>query len=160
MPDRPVELDLFLRDVEPADLPAFFEHQSDAESNRMAVVTPRDREAFDAFWARVLRDPAITVKAIVVDGAVVGNVSCFRLDGLDAVGYWIDRAHWGRGIATRALKQFLDTVTVRPLHARVAASNGASLRVLERCGFVATERRVSPATDRFPACEEVLLTLD
>lgn len=160
MRDAPPEFDLRLRAVGAADLPALFEHQSDPESNRMAVVTPRDRASFDAFWERVLRDPDVVAKVVVVDDEVVGSVSCFKLDGLDAVGYWIAREHWGRGIATRALAALLQEVTVRPLHARVAATNGASIRVLERCGFVVTSRRVSEATERFPACEEVLMRLE
>ena len=36
------------------------------------------------------------------------------------VSYWIDRAHWGKGIATEALKQFLALVTIRPLYARAS----------------------------------------
>lgn len=40
-----------------------------------------------------------------------------------------------RGIATAALRAFLDDVPARPLHAHVVKSNVASLKVLERCGF-------------------------
>lgn len=51
-------------------------------------------------------------------------------------------AHWGKGIATRALAAFLDLETRRPLEARVAQDNRASLRVLEKNGFsvVGTDR--------------------
>ncbi len=149
-----------LRAITPADLPVFYRHQADPASNSMAVVHPRSRDEFDAFWDRVLRDPGITARAIVVGRETVGHISCFQMDGLDAVGYWIAREHWGRGIATRALGLLLSEVPIRPLHARVARSNAASIRVLARCGFRLTVFRSAPADDRFPACEEALFVLD
>ena len=55
------------------------------------------------------------------------------------VGYWIGERHWGRGVATAALKAFLDyawdTFPVTRLEARVFAWNPASARVLEKNGF-------------------------
>ena len=47
----------------------------------------------------------------------------------------------------------------RPLVATVATSNGASLRVLQKCGFVVERVRLSPASDRYPECEEAVLVL-
>jgi len=148
-----------LRDITPEDLPILFQQQLDPEANRLAVVHPRDAAAFDAHWATVLADPAIIAKAILADGDMVGHISCFNLDGQNAIGYWIAKDHWGRGIATRALTLFLDYIPTRPLHARAAATNTASMRVLQKCGFILTGHHLSPATDRFPECEEALLTL-
>ena len=125
----------------------------------MAVVNPRDLESFGAHWARILGDVSVVARAILADGALVGSISCFEMDGRRSVGYWIAREHWGRGIATRALALLLEEVGVRPLHARVARTNVASIRVLERCGFAITGYQHAPADDRFPACEEALLVL-
>ena len=136
-----------------------YEMQLDPESNRMGVTIPRSREAFDARWAKVLGDPANTTRAVLLDGQVVGYVSCFPMGGEDHVGYWIDRAFWGRGIASRALHLLLQEVAMRPLIATAATGNGASLRVLQKCGFVVERVRLSPATDRFPECEEAVLVL-
>ncbi len=124
-----------LREVQDDDLPIFFVHQSDPESNRMASFPARDQEAFDAHWAKIRADASIVLRTIVVDGQVVGNLVSFEQGGTREVGYWIGREFWGRGIATRALAQFLDLVTVRPLHAVLAPHNVASRRVLEKCGF-------------------------
>ena len=148
-----------LRPVQPGDLPRMYELQLDPESNRMAVTIPRIGEAFDSHWAKALSDPAITGRAILLGEALVGFISCFPRDGQDHVGYWIDRAYWGKGIATRALRLLLLEVAPRPLYAHVATSNGASLRVLQKCGFVVERVQVSPATDRFPECEEAVLVL-
>ena len=148
-----------LRPVEAGDLPRMFDLQLDPDSNRMAVTNPRTREAFDAHWAQALGDPGNTTRAVLLDGQMVGYVSCFPMDGEDHVGYWIDRAYWGMGIASRALCLVLWEVAKRPLVATAATSNGASLRVLQKCGFVVEEVRHAPATDRYPECEEAVLVL-
>lgn len=148
-----------LRPVEAGDLPRMYDLQLDPESNRMAVTIPRTREAFDSLWAKSLGDPNAPARAILFDGAFVGHVSCFPADGQDHVGYWIDRAFWGRGIASRALHLLLLEVTKRPLVATAATSNGASLRVLQKCGFVIEQVRREPSTDRYPECEVAVLVL-
>jgi RimJ/RimL family protein N-acetyltransferase len=148
-----------LRPVEPGDLPRMFEMQLDPESNRVAVTIPRTREAFDSHWAKALGDPVNTTRAVLFDGQMVGYISSFPMDGENHVGYWIDRAHWGLGIASRALSLLLNEVTKRPLVATAATSNGASVRVLQKCGFVIEDVRHSPASDRYPECEEAVLVL-
>lgn len=148
-----------LRPIQPGDLPHMYDLQVDPESNRMAVTIPRTLEAFDSHWARALADPGVTARAILVNGVFVGYVSCFQVDGGDHVGYWIDRAYWGMGIASRALALLLREVTTRPLVATVATSNGASLRVLQKCGFVVERIHLAPATDRYLECEEAILVL-
>ena len=128
--------DVRLRDVEPADLPIFYEHQRDTEAARMAAFHSRDRAAFDAHWAtNVLGNPANVTRTIVVDGQVAGNIGSWPQGGVRLVGYWIGNEYWGRGIATRALAEFVRVVAERPLHAQVAAHNAGSIRVLEKCGF-------------------------
>jgi RimJ/RimL family protein N-acetyltransferase len=76
------------------------------------------------------------------------------------VGYWIAAEHWGRGIATRALSLLLELVATRPLHARVARDNVASIRVLERNGFSLTGYEWSPGDERYIECEEAILMLN
>jgi RimJ/RimL family protein N-acetyltransferase len=148
-----------LRQVEPGDLPRMYEMHLDPDSNRMAATIPRTREAFDSHWEKLLGDPRRTVRAVLVGEAMVGYVCCFPVDDQEHVGYWIDRAFWGRGIASRALHLLLREVVGRPLYATVATSNGASLRVLRKCGFVVEVVRHSPATDQYAECEEAVLVL-
>lgn len=148
-----------LRAVEAGDLPSFFEHQRDPDAVRMAVINPWDAQSFDDHWNRILKDPQVSVRAIVADDQLAGSISCFAMNGLDYVGYSIAKEQWGRGIATQALTLLLEEVAVRPLHARVARSNAASIRVLEKNGFVVQYYHLAPATPRFPECEEAMLTL-
>lgn len=129
-------MEVRLRNVEPSDLPVFYEQQLDAEATRMAAFRSRDRAAFDAHWATsILGNPAAVTQAILVDGLVAGNIGSWLQDGVRLVGYWIGREHWGKGVATRALTDFLHIVNERPLYAHVASHNVGSIRVLEKCGF-------------------------
>jgi RimJ/RimL family protein N-acetyltransferase len=124
-----------LRNVTKEDLPVFFSQQLDPEATRMAAFPARDRDAFTAHWTKILADPSVILRTVVSDGEVAGNIVSFESSGKRLVGYWIGRSFWGRGIATRALAAFLEHVGTRPLHAYVAKSNVASIRVLEKCGF-------------------------
>jgi hypothetical protein len=63
------------------------------------------------------------------------------------------------GIASRALRLLVQEVVERPLFAAAATSNGASLRVLQKTGFVIEHIRHSPDSERFAACEEAVLVL-
>jgi RimJ/RimL family protein N-acetyltransferase len=75
------------------------------------------------------------IRTIIADGEVAGNVLSFRRDGRREVGYWLGRDYWGKGIATHALSAFVSEDRERPLYAKVAGDNTASIRVLEKCGF-------------------------
>jgi RimJ/RimL family protein N-acetyltransferase len=124
-----------LRDVIESDLPVFFEHQRDPEAVAMADFPPRDREAFDAHWERVLATEANIKKTIVFEGQVAGNAVSWEQDGRQLVGYWLGREFWGKGLATKALAELVAGLERRPLYAYVASTNIASIRVLEKCGF-------------------------
>lgn len=130
--------DLTLRDVVDADLPIFFEQQREPEGVAMAAFTakdPADRSAFETHWSKNRADRSIVMKTIVADGRIAGHVAAFGPPSEREVTYWLGREFWGRGLASRALAAFLLLVEERPLHARVAKDNLASLRVLQKCGF-------------------------
>jgi RimJ/RimL family protein N-acetyltransferase len=132
-----------LRDVLDSDLPVFFEQQLDPEATQTAGFPSRTWEAFMSHWQRVMADDAIVIKTILFHGEIAGNVVCFFQLGEREVGYWLGKEFWGKGIATRALTEFLMLIETRPLYAHVAKHNLASKRVLEKCGFTAV------AEDRF-----------
>jgi RimJ/RimL family protein N-acetyltransferase len=156
--DRNPPDDVRLRDASQDDLPIFFEHQRDPVANEMAAFPGRDLEAFMRHWrTAILGDETAIARTVLVDGRVAGNVLCFERGSRREVGYWIGREFWGRGVATRALNALLDEVTERPLFAGVASHNVASIRVLEKCGFVVTDGPSEPGED---GVEEVLFRLD
>lgn len=151
-----------LRPVREEDLDALFRQMSDPESVRMAAFTsehPGDRQQFDAHMAKIRATPDAVLLAVVRGDEVVGSIGHFVAEGRTEVTYWIDREAWGQGIATHALRLLLDLVATRPLHARAASDNLASLRVLEKAGFRAVGTEVSYAAGRGADVEETILEL-
>jgi RimJ/RimL family protein N-acetyltransferase len=129
--------DVRLRPVRDDDLEIFLAYEHDAEAVRRSRFTPRPREAFLRHWReRVLGDPSGLVRTVVVDGEVAGNIVAWWEGEHRFTGYWLGRAHWGRGVGSRALALFLQEETVRPLFADTFAENTASVRLLEKSGFV------------------------
>lgn len=156
-------MDIALRPVHDSDLPVFFRQSNDPEALRMAAFTPQDpadRDRFDAHWAHIRSSPEIVARTVLGDGDVVGNAAVYGEAGEREVTYWVDRAYWGKGIATAALGALLAEVDDRPLYARVAADNAGSRRVLERCGFVVSARATAYAPARGTEIEELVLTLE
>jgi RimJ/RimL family protein N-acetyltransferase len=149
-----------LRDVTESDLSLFFQQQLDPAANYMAAFTskdPADHDAFTAHWNRILRDESIIVRTIVYAEQVVGHVLSFEQFGEVEVSYWIGKEYWGKGFATQALAQFLQILKVRPLYARAAKDNVASIRVLEKCGFTIFAEDKGFANARGEEIEEYIL---
>jgi len=155
--------DFLLRDVVEDDLPIFFENQLDPDANHMAAFTakdPTDREAFTVHWKKILADATVIIKTILVDGEVVGSVLSYEEDGKPEVSYWIGKKYWGKGIATRALFDFLAHGNKkRPIYARVAKDNPSSRRVLQKCGFTIIGEARGFANARGAEIEELVLEL-
>jgi RimJ/RimL family protein N-acetyltransferase len=152
-----------LRPVEETDFPVFLVHQADEGSRYMAAFgtpTALDAEAHAARWARILANPDGVARTILADGEVVGNIITFVMFGENDLAYWLGREHWGRGIATQAVHLFLQEYRQRPLCARAVKDNLASLRVLEKCGFVRTGEERSFSDIRNAEVDEVLMRLD
>lgn len=149
-----------LRPTRPDDLDALYAMQADPEANALAGTKPRPRDAYMALWDTIFKDPNVIPRVILVDGVVAGGVSVFQVEHQDMLGYWIDRAWWGRGVATRAVALFLREVSRRPLVAHVAVHNAASIRILERLGFRRTGTFMGEDTTRYVAGEVAAYVLD
>ncbi len=135
MGSKRIEHEVRLRDVEPGDLPIYFENQRDPLAVEMAAFQPRDHEGFTAHWAKTLADETNLTRTVLLDGEVAGSIGSWVADDGREVGYWLGRSYWGRGVATAALAAFLQEIDERPLLAHVASHNVGSIRVLEKCGF-------------------------
>jgi RimJ/RimL family protein N-acetyltransferase len=152
-----------LRPVSDDDLNPLFDQMRDPESVWMAAFTPDDpddKSAFETHMAKVRSLPDINMRAVTRDGQLVGSIAAFVVDGETEVTYWIDRAAWGRGIASRALLLLMDVVPTRPLHARAASDNVASLRVLQEASFMIIGTENSFAPGRKGHIEETILRKD
>lgn len=161
---RPAHPEIRLRRTTEADVRILHAFELDPAANELAGTKPRDWPTFQARWAEILADPdgsatGVTPRVILADGALVGAVNIAPQDGLDAIGYWITREHWGRGIATRAVSLMLGEFTRRPVLATAAGHNLPSIRVLEKNQFVIVSRRMTPETARTVQRETVTLEL-
>jgi RimJ/RimL family protein N-acetyltransferase len=152
-----------LRNVETSDISIFFEQQLDPEANRMAAFVRKerhDRAAFDAHWKRIMNAPGIVNKTILRGAEVAGSIACFPQEGELEVTYWIGKEHWGKGVATEALKQLLQEITHRPIFARAAKDNIGSVRVLQKCDFKIIGEDKGFAQGRGEETEEYIFRLD
>lgn len=152
-----------LRPIQPSDYPTLLVHQADEVSRQMAAFggkEPLDEAAHAARWERLLAIPDTVIRTIVADGEVVGNIMKFVMFEENSLAYWIGREHWGRGIATQALRLFLQEYTERPLWARAAKDNIGSTRVLEKCGFVLAGEERSFSDIRNAEVDEIILRLE
>ncbi|WP_336828725.1 GNAT family N-acetyltransferase [Sphingobacterium multivorum] len=154
---------LTLRPTVYTDLETHYQFQLDEEANYLAAFTSStssDKEAYLEKYAKFLNEPSINNQTILVDGTIVGSIAKFVIDGDAEITYWIDRKFWGRGIATKALKELLSFETSRPIYGRVAFDNIGSQKVLENCGFVKVGTDRGFANARQIEIEEFIYRLD
>ena len=148
-----------LRAPKEEDFEIIFAMTLDPIANEMSMVYARTREEFREQWDSRTTSPACVVRTILIAGEVVGRINSFEKEGVVNIGYLIARTHWGKGIMTSALRQFIELVEHRPLVARAAKGNIGSCRVLEKCGFLKVDEQDSPEDKRYRACTECVYQL-
>ena len=151
-----------LRDLDDDDVDAVFEMMRDPAAVEMAAFTaadPDDRDAFDEWMSRHRAAPDVTMYVITESGGFAGTAALFSVEGDREVTYWIARHAWGRGVATAALRLLISREPERPLFARVAAHNAASLAVLAKLGFTEVSRDPEFAPGVGREVEEIVLVL-
>ena len=151
-----------LTKTEKDDLNTFFEFQLDKEANFLAAFTskdPNDKKAYIEKHTKHLTDPTINMQTIKANEEIVGSIAKFVMENEAEITYWIDRKFWGQGIATTALKKFMNNEQIRPIYGRVAFDNYGSQRVLEKCGFVKIGKDKGFANARQTEIEEFIYKL-
>lgn len=96
----------------------------------------------EAFLAKQTDDPPVNF-AILHEGDVAGGIGLTL--GTDVyrrsaeIGYWVAQSHWGKGLATTAVRAVtayaFTTFDLLRIQAGVYAWNPASRRVLEKAGY-------------------------
>jgi len=105
---------------------------------------PYEIEQARTFLGWIAKQPSPTVWAIEVNGEAVGGIGIEMHTDVERVsaeiGYWLGEAMWGRGIATEALKavtaEAFKRFEITRLYALPFADHAASVRVLEKAGYV------------------------
>ena len=126
-----------------------YEKIRDPEIWAMIPMTDKTLDQAIADYEKTLLPDATSFGlTIYADGVYVGDVWCYCIDPEEEpnamVGYCLlEKTLWGRGIATEALKQFLEIAVPRfglkTVGGIAYCANHASLRVLEKNGFVKKE---------------------
>jgi RimJ/RimL family protein N-acetyltransferase len=136
---------LFLRPPFPEDWRAVYKGIGEEEIVRNLSTAPWPYEEKDAQrWTALPQDRVLPSFLIVLpDTGVIGSagLGIDEATGEVQLGYWVARAHWGKGYASEAARGVLDVARMIG-HNRVVAShfvdNPASGRVLAKAGFQAT----------------------
>lgn len=128
-----------LKPTEISDLDTLFKFQLDKEGGYLAAFMPKDptdKSAYISKYTKLLSEPTVNNQTILLNNIIVGSIAKFVMEGNTEITYWIDRAYWGQGIATKALRKLLEIESIRPIFGRVAFDNVGSQKVLEKCGFI------------------------
>ncbi len=126
--------------------------EGDAEVRRYVGGAPRTREAAEQrFWSGpmlpVTDRLGMWATVLKSEGSYVGRCGLYpHLKGEDRVpeeavlGLYLAREFWGRGLATEAGRAFVDfgfgELGLKRIVTTVDTRNAASVRVLEKLGFV------------------------
>jgi [ribosomal protein S5]-alanine N-acetyltransferase len=145
-----------VRSWEIRDLASLVEHANNRHiwlNLRDRFPHPYTRQDGVAFLTHARAAAPQTFFAIEVDGAAVGGIGFVLQPDVERVsaeiGYWLGEPFWGRGIASEALAAVTAYAVEHHALTRVFAlpfaSNTASSRVLEKCGYVLEARLVRSA---------------
>ena len=130
---------LTLRPFTSGDAEAFLGLAGDWDVARMTSDIPHPLTSDDArVWLQP--SPGEARFALVENGKLLGGAGYFQHSpGAVEVGFWLGRAHWGRGLATEAVKAVLGYGLLHDHQAAFTSShftdNPASGRVLVKLGF-------------------------
>jgi RimJ/RimL family protein N-acetyltransferase len=168
----PIDLTGFvLRHWQSADAPSLVEHGNDRRIWRNLTdrfphpYTPADAEAFLAL-ATSMRPQ--TWFAIAIDDRAVGGIGYTLREDVERVsaevGYWLGARFWGQGITTAALRAitvhaFREHPELRRLYAVPFAWSAASMRVLEKAGYVVEGRMRQSAIKDGQVTDQVLYAI-
>jgi RimJ/RimL family protein N-acetyltransferase len=105
--------------------------EADPEVRRWVGGAPRTREAAEEKFRQHSRMWAIVYKP---EGRYIGYCRVSR-----ALGYYLAREYWGRGLATEAVRALVDygfrELGLTRIVASVETGNDASKHILEKLGF-------------------------
>ncbi|MBL4812325.1 MAG: GNAT family N-acetyltransferase [Rhodobacteraceae bacterium] len=130
---------LTLRALAPSDSPAMTAGLSDWSVMQYLSGPPWPFGQKEADWF-INDESSNAVFAIEQSGALVGTVGL-----MDGLGYWLGRAHWGKGVMTEAARAVIGwyfATAKPPLMSGHFTYNIGSRAVLKKLGFVDTRLAV------------------
>ena len=139
---------LLLRKMERRDSGDMFEYARDPAVTKFLTWNPHNDESFTRryltyiagrYRAGEFYDWALILKS---ENKMIGTCGFTRIESethTGEIGYVLNRAYWGRGIATEAVQRVVafgfDTLGLSRLESRFIDGNAASRRVMEKVGM-------------------------
>jgi RimJ/RimL family protein N-acetyltransferase len=128
---------------------------------------PYTRADADAWIQRSESESPQTSFAIEVGGSAVGGIGLtlqsdiFRRSA--EVGFWLGEEYWGRGIMTEALKAVSEYAFANfdlcRIFAGVFETNPASMRVLEKAGYILEGRLMKAVTKEHRTLDQLMYAM-
>jgi [ribosomal protein S5]-alanine N-acetyltransferase len=150
MSDVPLHLpicDCMIRPYEFRDRESIVRHANNAKiAQNMRDMFPHPYTDESAVaWLNIAVDQQPPTSFAIADrSGVIGGIGIILQSDIHRrsaeIGYWLGEEYWGRGIVTAAVRAFvpfaMQKFDLLRIFANVFASNPASMRVLEKVGFV------------------------
>lgn len=127
------------------DVPAVYEYSSNPNVSRYTTwEASQDLGEVEGFIRQARAERYCWAVRLSGDGAAVGAVECSEEEqGLASIHYVLSEEFWGRGIMTEVVEAvvrwaFESNRDLQRIETHVVEANGASRRVLEKCGMRVT----------------------
>lgn len=146
---------LLFREHQPADLEAYCALEADPEVRRYVGGAPRPHDAAarkfrDTFLKNAARELALRATVFKPEGRYIGYAGLYpnfhpggAAPGEAVLAFCFAREYWGKGLATEAGNAFVNLgfnqLALKRIVAVAEVGNSASIRVLEKLGFVCIE---------------------
>lgn len=135
----------------------FWDRTQDEEIKRLFPFSIGSlEEALTLFEESLKKEASSYGKVIYFGGSYIGDVWCYGIEENDEKMAMLsiiifDKALWGRGIATEVIKVFaqevFDKFDIEKIGAFTYSNNYASLGLLEKVGFVQSEKIVEDGVE-------------
>ena len=144
---KPVLRPLRLSDL--GDLLSLANNRKISDRLTDAFPYPYTKTHGEQFIQRVNSTKPANVLAITINDRMVGAIGIHPKSDVDRLnaelGYWVGEPYWGKGIATQAIEMMLlygfeHFPEIERIFARPYGDNPASIRVLEKAGFILEAR--------------------
>ncbi len=140
-------MQLTLRPYQPSDVESLVKYANNFNISKYLTNKfpfPYEKKDGEAFIQLALNHDPLQIKAIVLNGEVIGSIGVHQLSDIYSksaeMGYWIAEDFWGRGIVPLAIKEMLQygftTFDIDRIFARTTHTNLASQQVLKKAGFI------------------------
>lgn len=155
---------LILRPPHITDLDDIFQIFCDAEAmTYWSSAAHQSLAETEAWLMPVLADPAGSALDYFIEfqGRIIGKLGCWRLP---EVGFALNKAYWGQGLAQEAMMAFIAHMRAAKLCDRLIADvdprNLRSKNLLEKCGFQKVGHRARSIKTHIGWCDSDDYQLD